>query len=268
MIARDVIFYEETSSHFSSPTSSSSSPSFRPNYSLLFPITSIASQSSQSSSSVNTNSSLGVSNSSPDVSSFSSSMGAFSVGETSIERIPVTSSGEHVSVSCSDTSCLPDSFTNESSLPSNSPPAQSVSSSSSPSQMTDDLHPVLRTRALSDLYSDTIPVHSSSFVANVKQPPSVRVSPLPSEPQTYHQAVNSEHSREWQAAMLEEIESLLKNETWSFEALPHGRKTVKNKWVFRIKVKSDGTIERFKARLVAKGLLKLMEYSIDTVLTF
>ena len=53
--------------------------------------------------------------------------------------------------------------------------------------------------------------------------------------------------------MLEEINSLLKNETWSLETLPPGRTTVKNKWVFRIKVKSDGTIERFKARLVAKG---------------
>ena len=53
--------------------------------------------------------------------------------------------------------------------------------------------------------------------------------------------------------MLEEINSLLKNETWPLETLPPGRTTVKNKWVFRIKVKSDGTIERFKARLVAKG---------------
>ena len=63
--------------------------------------------------------------------------------------------------------------------------------------------------------------------------------------------------------MLEEIESLLKNETWSFEALPHGRKTVKNKWVFRIKVKSDGTIESFKARLVAKGFTQTqgMDYT-------
>jgi hypothetical protein len=53
--------------------------------------------------------------------------------------------------------------------------------------------------------------------------------------------------------MLEEINSLLKNDTWSLETLPPGRTTVKNKWVFRIKVKSDGVIERFKARLVAKG---------------
>lgn len=63
--------------------------------------------------------------------------------------------------------------------------------------------------------------------------------------------------------MMEEIESLLKNETWSFEALPPGRNSVKNKLVFRIKVKSNGTIERFKARLVAKGFTQThgMDYT-------
>ena len=53
--------------------------------------------------------------------------------------------------------------------------------------------------------------------------------------------------------MLEEIESLIKNETWTLETLPPGHNFVTKKWVLRIKVKSDGTIERFKARLVAKG---------------
>ena len=121
----------------------------------------------------------------------------------------------------------------------------------------------MRTRALTNLYSDTVPVHSSSFGAATKQDSRSRVSTLPPEPQTFHQAVNSEHKQEWKKAMLEEIESLLKNETWSFESLPPGRNTVKNKWVFRIKVKSDGTIERFKARLVAKGFTQTqgMDYT-------
>ena len=259
VIARDVIFDEDTSSHFSPPFSSSTSPSFLPNYSLLFPLFSTASQSP---SSVTTSASPGVSHSSPAVSSSSSSVGVFPVGAMSIEGTPDNSPGVQVSVSSSDTSCPPDSFTNELSFSPTSPPAQGVPSSSS-SPISDDLHPVLRTRPLHDLYRDTIPVHSSSFVATAKNPPPVRVSPLPPEPQTYKQAVNSEHSREWQAAMMEEIESLLKNETWSFEALPTGRKTVKNKWVFRIKVKSDGTIERFKARLVAKGFTQThgMDYT-------
>ena len=37
------------------------------------------------------------------------------------------------------------------------------------------------------------------------------------------------------------------------EVLPKGRSVVQNKWMFKIKVKSNGAIERFKPRLVAKG---------------
>ena len=35
--------------------------------------------------------------------------------------------------------------------------------------------------------------------------------------------------------------------------LPSGRTPIGSKWVFKVKHKSDGTVERFKARLVAKG---------------
>ena len=274
LIARDVIFDEETSSHFSPPTSSSSSSSFLPNYSLIFPLTSAASQNSFSVNTDTSHSSLGVSSgsaSSPGVLSSSSSVGAtpdMSKGDTSVHNTTVGGlfsnvSGDPVSFSSSDTSCLPDSFSVENSPSLVSQPDRQNSSHTSPSSIADDLHPVLRTRALDDLYSDTVPVHSSSFVAHTKKSSSSRVSPLPPEPQTYHQAIQSEHKQEWQAAMLEEIESLLKNETWTFESLPAGRNTVKNKWVFRIKVKSDGTIERFKARLVAKGFTQThgMDYT-------
>ena len=261
VIARNVIFYEENSSHFSTQTSSSSSSSFLPNYSLIFPLTLVASQNSFLVNTNNTNSSLGVSSasgSSPGVSSFSSSVGDISMGDTSIGGFLSNTSGEPVSFSSSETSCLLDSFSVEISLPQISQLAQNFSSNSSPCSTSDDLHLVLRTRALDDLYRDTIPVHSSSFVAATKQNSSSRVSPLPPEPQTYNQAINSKHKREWQAAMMEEIESLLKNETWSFEALPPSRNTVENKWV-----KSDGTIERFKAQLVAKGFTQThgMDYT-------
>lgn len=71
-----------------------------------------------------------------------------------------------------------------------------------------------------------------------------RVSVLPPEPQTHAQALKSDHKTEWELAMLEEIESLIKNETWTLETLPPCHNLAKNKWVFRIKVKSDGTIAR------------------------
>ncbi|GAA0153838.1 hypothetical protein LIER_37746 [Lithospermum erythrorhizon] len=43
------------------------------------------------------------------------------------------------------------------------------------------------------------------------------------------------------------------NGTWEFSSLPPGKKLISSKWVYKIKLKSDGKIERFKARLVAKG---------------
>lgn len=65
--------------------------------------------------------------------------------------------------------------------------------------------------------------------------------------------MSSAYKQQWESAMLEEIESLLRNETWTLEPLPSATSTVQNKWVFRVKHKPDGTLDRFKARLVAKG---------------
>ena len=43
--------------------------------------------------------------------------------------------------------------------------------------------------------------------------------------------------------------------------LPDGKRTVGCMWVYTIKHKSDGSVERFKARLVAKGYTQ--SYGID-----
>lgn len=61
---------------------------------------------------------------------------------------------------------------------------------------------------------------------------------------------------------MEEMRALKTNETWDVMELPKGRKPVGCKWVFNIKYKVDGTIERHKTHLVAKG------YSIDYTETF
>ena len=51
-----------------------------------------------------------------------------------------------------------------------------------------------------------------------------------------------------------EVEALNRNKTWEeITELPIGRKAIGGKWVFKIKYKSNGEVERYKARWVAKG---------------
>ena len=62
------------------------------------------------------------------------------------------------------------------------------------------------------------------------------------------------------------MEALIKNKTWKLVPLSEGKKTVGCKWVFSIKHKADGSIERYKARLVAKGYTQT--YGVDYQETF
>jgi hypothetical protein len=50
--------------------------------------------------------------------------------------------------------------------------------------------------------------------------------------------------------MIEEMEALKKNETWERITLPRGKRTVGCRWVYTLKHKADGSIER--TRIVAK----------------
>ncbi|KAD4584016.1 hypothetical protein E3N88_21617 [Mikania micrantha] len=88
--------------------------------------------------------------------------------------------------------------------------------------------------------------------------------PIPSsvEPTTHTQALKDP---EWRKAMDCEFNALLKNNT--FELVPPSHhKPIGCKWVFRIKCRPDGSIDKYKARLVAKGFLQ--EYGKDHFKTF
>ena len=74
-----------------------------------------------------------------------------------------------------------------------------------------------------------------------------------SEPKTYKQAINSDESEKWVAAMSDEIDSLNQYSVWELVKLPEGRKAIGCKWVFKVKMDADGNVNRFKARLVAQG---------------
>ncbi|KAL4279785.1 hypothetical protein GQ457_03G014780 [Hibiscus cannabinus] len=83
------------------------------------------------------------------------------------------------------------------------------------------------------------------------------------EPASYEEA---RVEPKWQAAMLEEIEALHKNQTWELVPKPENYEPITCKWVYRLKRKSDGTVDKCKARLVAWGFSQ--SYGLDYEETF
>ena len=75
-------------------------------------------------------------------------------------------------------------------------------------------------------------------------------------PTTYEDAIKSRHASRWRESMNLEIEDLLKNDTWDLvprDQVPRTHKIAKSRWVYRVKVNKDGSIERFKSRFVVCG---------------
>lgn len=81
------------------------------------------------------------------------------------------------------------------------------------------------------------------------------------EPITYEEALNGKDAQDWKEAMNEEMDSLLQNKTWILTELPPNKQALPNRWVFKIKRKANGEIDRYKARLVVKGYCQ--KYNID-----
>nr|GEW24687.1 retrovirus-related Pol polyprotein from transposon TNT 1-94 [Tanacetum cinerariifolium] len=76
---------------------------------------------------------------------------------------------------------------------------------------------------------------------------------VPSDIPELHKAMKSRDVAFGKEAIDDEIGSIMENNTWVLFNLPPGCKPLGCKWIFKRKMKVDGTIDKFKARLVIQG---------------
>jgi hypothetical protein len=73
---------------------------------------------------------------------------------------------------------------------------------------------------------------------------------IDSEPSSFEKAASQQV---WKDAMMEEYQSIMKNDVWDMVPTPEGKSVVTSKWIYKIKHVVDGSIEKYKAKSVARG---------------
>jgi hypothetical protein len=58
---------------------------------------------------------------------------------------------------------------------------------------------------------------------------------------------------QWKEAMVEEHQSIMKNEVWEIVPRPKEKLVVTSKWIYKIKHASDESVDKYKARFIARG---------------
>lgn len=77
-----------------------------------------------------------------------------------------------------------------------------------------------------------------------------------SDPLTLSQAMKRPDWNPWEDAIAEELKALEAFDTFEVCSLPIDKRPVGCKYVFKIKYKPDGEIDKYKVRLVAQGFLQ------------
>jgi hypothetical protein len=71
-----------------------------------------------------------------------------------------------------------------------------------------------------------------------------------SKPSTFEEAAGRQV---WRDAMMEEYNSIMKNDVWEIVPRPEGKSMVTSRWLYKLKYAADGSIEKYKAHFVAPG---------------
>jgi len=122
---------------------------------------------------------------------------------------------------------------------------------------TEDLDtPPLHYKSLNEIYDNTSEIEleldfeGEALLAEVE------------EPTSYSEAAGN---LEWEKAMENEIQSIVKNKTWTLTELPSGHRPIGLKWFFKLKKNADDEVMKHKARLVAKGYVEKHGIDYDEV---
>ncbi len=62
--------------------------------------------------------------------------------------------------------------------------------------------------------------------------------------------------KKWKEVANEEYHALMKNETQDLNKQLEGRKAIGSKWVFHIKRKANGKVDKYCVRVIAQGLFQ------------
>jgi hypothetical protein len=67
----------------------------------------------------------------------------------------------------------------------------------------------------------------------------------------------------WREAMVEEYDSIVRNDVWDVVPRPVGKSVVTSRWLYKTKIAADGNIEKYKARFVARGFSQIEGVDYD-----
>jgi histone deacetylase 1/2 len=129
-------------------------------------------------------------------------------------------------------------------------------SASSPSRASLATPPAQHSKA--PLYPTPVPMQQQHHMitrarAGVFKPNpkyALTASPVSAVPRSVRDALRDPN---WKAAMQEEFNALLRNRTWTLVPRPPDARVISGKWVWKVKLAADGSLERYKARWVLRG---------------
>jgi len=68
------------------------------------------------------------------------------------------------------------------------------------------------------------------------------------EPSSFEEAVEDPA---WVDAIVEEYDSIVRNNAWEIVPRPEGKSMVGSRWIYKVKQAADGSVEKYKARFIS-----------------